>query len=89
MPVLNLNYSAFFFHVTYRPRVTGNIVGSTVESFVFILVQIGRLKEMVAIGMNVDLLQRNGILVDTEQDDDGQGNGSREGDPALLPKNDR
>ena len=51
--------------------------------------QIGRLKEMVAIGMNVDLLQKNGILVDTEQDDSDQGDGSREAEPAAQPKHDR
>ncbi|KAK7111096.1 4-hydroxyphenylpyruvate dioxygenase-like protein [Littorina saxatilis] len=34
--------------------------------------EVGRLKEMVAMGMNVDLLQKNGILVDTEHDEADQ-----------------
>lgn len=32
-------------------------------------IQVGRLKEMVAMGMDVKAMQDNGILVDTEHDD--------------------
>ena len=46
--------------------------------FLKIFFQVGRLKEMVAMGMNVDLLQKNGILVDTEVDEDDSKDGDTE-----------
>ncbi|KAL8601249.1 hypothetical protein ACOMHN_003193 [Nucella lapillus] len=46
--------------------------------------KVGRLKEMITIGVNVDLIRKNRILVDLEDEEDGQGqSGTAEDSPSC------